>query len=184
VNNVSFTTQGYVQQAAVFTLNANQMLIAPYMPLSNSSFTVETWLYITELVTAEDQCIFGLCPVTATFQCLHLTIRQSGADYYLYLGFFASDCQGITPLSLNTWTHAAFVFDIASMRQSIYLNGILDRNCSVSSPLIITTPSNVTIGNIPILPPSNAYKYFQVTAFLLEIKKRKSTMSVFVLGLS
>ena len=67
VNNVTFTTQGYVQQAAVFIANANQMLIAPHMPLTNSSFTIETWLYITSLMNVQDQCIFGLCSAAANF---------------------------------------------------------------------------------------------------------------------
>ncbi len=183
-NNVSFTTQGYIQQAAVFTLNASQMLVAPYMPIVNSSFTVETWIYITELVNTLDQCIFGLCHVATSHQCLHLTIRQAGADYYLYLGFYDADCQGITPLTLNTWIHAAFVFDMASMRQFIYLNGILETYCTVSSSLNITTPSSVTIGDIPSLPPSGSYKYFQVTAFLPLQRSKMSAMIVSILGLS
>jgi hypothetical protein len=184
VNNVSFTNQGYVQQAAVFTMNANQMLVAPYMPLSNSSFTVETWIYITGLVATLDQCIFGLCSADVNFQCLHLTIRQSGADYYLYLGFYSADCQGITPLTLNTWMHAAFVFDMASMRQFIYLNGILETYCTVSSPLNLATSTNVTIGDIPLLPLSGSYKYFQVTAFLPLQRSKMSAMIVSILGLS
>jgi hypothetical protein len=164
VNNVSFTTQGYVQQAAVFTLNANQMLIAPYMPLSNSSFTIETWIYITGLSNNQDHSIFGLCPVAAAYHCLHLTIRQTSPNFYLYFSFFASDCEGTTPVTLNTWIHVAAVFDMTNMKQLVYFNGVLDRSCSVSSALIAST-TNVTIGYIPTIVPYSPYNYFQVIDF-------------------
>jgi hypothetical protein len=160
-NNVSFTTNGYIKQAVVFTLYDNQSLTAPYIPLANTSFTVETWLYITALLNLMDQSIFGLCPVASMFQCLHLVIRQSGSNYYLYLGFYNSDCQGITPLTLNTWVHAAFVFDMTSMKQLVYLNGVLESTCSVLSALIATS-GNVTIGDIPGLSGFSVVTYFTV----------------------
>ncbi len=173
VNNVSFTSQGYVRQAAVFTVNTSQMLVAPYMPISSSSFTVETWLYITLLMPVTDQCIFGLCSTATNFLCLHIAIRLISGNYYLYIGFFNADCPGTTRLTLNTWIHAAFVFDIVNMKQSIYLNGILERSCSVSSAANVATSSNVTIGYMPLLPPSNAYKYFQVPMLLSFTKNQR-----------
>lgn len=165
-NNVTFTNHGYVQQAAVFIGNASQMLTAPYMPLSYTSFIIETWIYITGLSNIQDHSIFGLCPVAASHQCLHLTIRRARPNYYLYLGFYNDDCQGSTPLPLTTWIHAAFVFDMINMKQFIYLNGILDTTCSPTSALTATT-GNVNIGYIPALPINSANNYFQVIDSLL-----------------
>jgi len=165
LNNVTFTTQGYVQQAAVFIHNANQMLIAPYIPLLNTSFTVETWFYNTGFLNIQDHSIFGFCHAAAAFQCLHITIRQSSSMYYLYFSFYASDCQGITPLTSNTWFHAGLVFDITSMTQSVYLNGVLDRSCTVSSA-VNAISGNVTIGYIPVIASPSPDNYFQVINFL------------------
>lgn len=166
-NNVSFTTNGYIQQAAVFTINANQLLTVPHMPLSYTSFTIEAWIFVTSL-TLFDHSIFGLCPVAASHQCLHLTIRQSSSNFYLYLGFYSDDCQGITPVTLNTWIHVAFVFDMTNMKQMVYYNGILDATCS-SSSAITATSGNVTIGYIAALPITSANNYFRVIYFLLYI---------------
>ncbi|CAF0780857.1 unnamed protein product [Adineta steineri] len=103
--NMSFISTGYVGQALIFSTNTNPMLIAPYIPLASTSFTIDI------------------------------------------------DCFGSTPLILNTWMHVAFVFDATTFTQKIYLNGILDNTCSPSLNLTIT-PTNVTIGYIPLLDSS------------------------------
>ena len=161
-NNVSFTTNGYVKQAVVFRPNAGQMLTAPYMPLASTSFTIETWIYITGLANVLDQSIFGLCPSASNYHCLHLTIRKAAPSFYLYFSFFGADCRGTIPVALNTWTHVASVFDMIKMKQFIYFNGVLDNNCVVSQP-VLATSGNVTIGYIPAIAQLSVNNYFQVT---------------------
>jgi len=169
LNNVSFTTQGYVQQAAVFIHNDNQMLTAPSIPLSNTSFTVETWFYSTGFLNIQDHSIFGFCYAPALYQCLHITIRQRSFMYYLYFGFYDADCPGNIPLTSNTWYHAGLVFDMTSMTQFVYLNGVLDRSC-IQSSAVNAFPGNVTIGYIPGIV-SNTYpdNHFQVIDFFLKV---------------
>jgi hypothetical protein len=166
-NNMSFTTNGYINQAIVFSSNGNAMLTVPYIPLSYTSFTVDTWLYITGLLNVDHHSIFGYCSQASTYNCLHLTIRQNGSNYHLYLGFYWADCQGVTSLTLNTWIHAAFVFDLTTLTQQIYLNGVLENSCIQSSALT-ATPSDITIGYIPTL--NTAGTYFQVNDFLSNTK--------------
>jgi len=160
VNNVTFTTNGYVQQAAVFTSGSNQMLIGPYVPLLSTSFTVETWIYITQLLSITDHSIIGLCPSASTRQCLHITIRLSSSNYYLYFGFYGDDCRGVLPVKLNTWIHVACVFDLTLMKKFIYFNGILDNSCA--SQTFQATVDNVTIGYIPNIVSSSPNNYFRV----------------------
>ncbi len=159
-NNPSFVINGYVNQALFFNASLNQSLSAPYIPLAYTSFTIEVWLQPTLFPNVEDHSILGLCPNSAPNQCLHLVIRQINSNHYLYFGFFADDCQGNTPVTLNQWIHAAFVFDITTLTQSIYINGILDNSCTASSPIIATTGS-VTIGTVPGIIPLDNMNFYQ-----------------------
>lgn len=164
-NSMSFTSYGYVNQAIIFTNNTSPMLNVPYIPLSNTSFTIDTWLYITGLQNIYDHGIFGLCSQIAAFKCMHLTFRLNNGNYHLYFGFYLNDCEGITALTLNTWIHAAFVFDYATLTQKIYLNGVLENSCTQSSGLTVT-PTSVTIGYLPLLAStSGGVGYFQVNDF-------------------
>lgn len=130
-NNASFVTNGYVNQALDFNPNLAQSLSAPYLPLTNTSFTVEVWLKPIFSSNFTDYSIFGLCPIATSYQCLHIVIRKFASNYYLFFGFYGDDCQGNTPLNANQWIHAAFVFDMATLTQSVYLDGELDGNCTV-----------------------------------------------------
>ena len=174
-NNMSFTANGYVRQAITFAANASQMLTTPFIPLSSTSFTVDTWLYITGLQIKQNHGIFSLCYNTTNFMCLHLTIRLNNVSYHLYLGFFGSDCEGVTPLVLDTWIHAAFVFDLITLKQHVYLNGVLENSCNVSSP-IVAPPTNITIGFVPLLTVFNSMAYFQVSYCLCNSESISSTI--------
>ena len=161
INNPTFITHGYLNQALVLNSSASQWLVTSYIPLGNMSFTVDAWLYPTALLFAKDHSILGLCPFISNDQCLHLTIQKSGFNYNLYLGFFGDDCQGTTSVTLNKWIHVAFVFDKMTMKQSICLNGLLDSSRTASIPVWAFT-GNVTIGNIPALVSLGGVNLFQV----------------------
>ena len=169
-NTMSFTMNGYVNQALIFPNNGNSMLTVPYIPLSNISFTIDMWLYITGLENILNTALLGLCSQAVTNNCLHLTIHLVNSIYYLYFGFMFNDCQGVTSIGslLNTWIHTAFVFvfDATTLTQNIYLNGILENTCTPSSVLTVT-PADVTIGFIPLIASTyGSLGYFQVNLFL------------------
>lgn len=161
----SFVANGYVNQALYLNATLFQSISASYISLANTSFTIEVWLKPTLFPNPTDHGILGLCPSALSYQCLHLLIRNSGSNHYLYFGFFGDDCQGNTSVSVNEWIHAAFVFDITTLTQSIYLNGILDNSCVVSSP-ILATIGRITIGTIPSLIPINYTNFYNVILFL------------------
>jgi hypothetical protein len=162
INNPSFNTNGYVNQALLFDASFNQSLSTPYIPLASTSFTIEVWLKPTIFPNLVDHSIFGLCPSATSYQCLYVVIRTISANQYLYFGFYNADCLGNTTLTLNQWIHAAFVFDMASLTQSIYLNGILDNSCTVSSPIMAATGSG-TIGTVPALISAINMNFYQVS---------------------
>jgi hypothetical protein len=169
INNSTFLTNGYLNQAVSLNASASQWLVTSYIHLANTSFTVDAWLYPTAFHNSKDHSILGLCPSISNDRCLHLTIRKSGSNYNLYLGFFGDDCQGTTSLSLNRWIHVAFVFDKVTLKQSIYLNGILDSSRTASASLLAFT-GNVTIGNILALVSLGGTNLFQVVRRFLSIR--------------
>ena len=169
VNNMSFITTGYVKQALRFLVNTNPMLNVPFIPLVSTSFTIDMWIYITGLSNTVEHGLFGLCAAAASYQCLHLSIRKNGANYYLYFAFYNSDCTGVTPVMLNTWMHAACVFDLSTLKQTTYLNGVLDKTCTASSYPTASTTTDVTIGFIPLMAAvygSGVMTYFQVNCYI------------------
>jgi hypothetical protein len=161
IQTPTFVPNGYVNQALSFNAAALQSLSTPYIPLAYISFTVEAWLKPTAFPNLIDHSILGLCPSASAHLCLYLVIRKIVSNYYLYFGLFADDCQGNTSLTSNQWIHVAFVFDITTLTQSIYLNGLLDNRCTVSAPFMANMGS-VTIGTVPSLIPTNNVNFFQV----------------------
>ena len=164
INSPSFVTNGFVNQALTLTANNSQYLYTPYVPLMNTSFTIEVWLYITGYPNPTDHSVLGLCTYPGNDQCLHLTIRKISSIYRLYMSFFGDNCSGINSVPLNRWTHAAFVFDNATLSMSIYLNGILD-NQATSALSLQGSPTNVTIGYIPGIVATYGNNFFQVEFF-------------------
>jgi hypothetical protein len=161
VNSPSFTASGYVNQAVKLTPSSNQYLYTSYIPLINASFTIELWLNPIGYPNPTDHSILGLCTNLSNDQCLHLTIRNSTGIYRLYMSFFGDNCLSNTSVSLNHWTHAAFVFDSTTLAMSIYQNGLLVGNCIAAFPLQ-GTANNVTIGYIPRIVATYGTNFFQV----------------------
>jgi hypothetical protein len=168
IQTPTFVSNGYVNQALFFTATAIQSLSAPYIPLAYTSFTIEAWLKPTSFPNLVDHSILGLCPSPSAHLCLYLVIRTIASNHYLYFGFFGDDCQGNTSLTANQWIHAAFVFDLSTLTQSIYLNGLLDNKCIASAPFMASTGS-VTIGTVPGIIPINYVNFFQVELFSVEL---------------
>ena len=78
-------------------------------------------------------------------QALFINIRYG----VLYLGFFSDDTPANTTVTVNTWYHAAFVYDQTSRQQAIYMNGLLVGQ-SANSDSLETTSGIFTIGGASI----------------------------------
>ncbi|CAF1094592.1 unnamed protein product [Adineta steineri] len=143
--------QGYAGQAISFAANSTQMVSTSYIPIANTSFSIDAWIYPTGLTNPTHQSICGLCPITVTDKCLHITLRKTGSIYPLYFGLYNDDVNTYTPaIVTNNWVHAAFVYDATNRTLSIYRNGIFLSGGSTSSVLKATNGS-FQIGNIPVL---------------------------------
>jgi hypothetical protein len=164
VNNPSFISSGYVNQALILNASSNQYLYTSYIPLINASFTIELWFYPTGYPNPTDHSLLGLCTLPSNDRCLHLTVRNFSGAYFLYMSFFGDQFPGYTAVPLNQWTHAAFVFDLTSRYASIYQNGLLLVSAQFSLPLQGTT-NNVTIGYIPGIVAAYGTNFFQVKIF-------------------
>jgi hypothetical protein len=128
VNYTTYTTpgiNGYGSALSVNQTNGQYVNVPTYRNLSYTSFTVELWLYWTNLSNA-DYGFFGQYYAQAPDQSLHLIIR----NYALYMGFWNDDLAASTVLKTNNWYHAAFVYDYSNLTQTIYLNGQIDGNRS------------------------------------------------------
>jgi hypothetical protein len=130
-------------------------MYTPFIPLNNVSFSVEAWIQPTGYPNPSDHSLLGICESTSTDYCLHLVIRNK----QLYFGFYGDDLPGVTTLLLNQWVHVAFVFDVTTKEQTIYINGFSDASHTANNALLVKG-RNVTIGtNEMINTPNN---FFQV----------------------
>ncbi|CAF3439874.1 unnamed protein product [Rotaria socialis] len=136
---------GYNNQALFLNSTLNPSLSTSYIPLGNTSFTIDAWLYPTTFSNSSDQVLVSMCPAINNSSCLYLAIRRNNSNHYLSFGFYNDDLWGATILSLNQWIHVAFVFDISAFQQSIYLNGFLDSSRTTSNPLLAFS-GNFSIG--------------------------------------
>jgi hypothetical protein len=154
-NPPTFVT-GYFGQAASFNASAQQAIYTSFIPLNNVSFTIAAWIQPTGYPNPRDLSIVGLCLEKIRNLCLHINIRNQK----LYFGFYKDDIQGATTIALNQWIHTAFVFDMTTMTQTIYLNGYSDAQAIASDVLNIMS-HNFTIGTNEIV--DYPFGYFQVT---------------------
>lgn len=151
---------GYVGQAAIFDASAKQAIFTRFIPLNNANFTVEAWIKPTGYPNYQDHSIVGLCPSKIRDKCLHINIRRRK----LYFGFYYDDVPGNALIALNQWIHIAFVFDIVSKKQSIYLNGLLDGE-NIAADVLHIESANFTIGvNEGVTYPNSYYQVRAVAA--------------------
>jgi Concanavalin A-like lectin/glucanases superfamily len=130
MSNGSSYTPGYVDQALSLSNGPYVTVPSPFLSLTYRSFTIEAWINLVNLSASNDTSLFGQCHNFTIRRCLHYVIRQSK----LYMGFLYNDAAGATNVSLNNWFHVGFVYDMATNKQSIYLNGILDGSNTTTGP--------------------------------------------------
>jgi len=130
--NVPSFVSGYIGEAVSFNRTTQQALYTSYIPLSNSTFTIEAWIQPTLIPNSGDSNIFGLCANTSKDYCLQILIRSQK----LYFGFYSDSIGGSTNLSINKWIHVAFVFNINTKLQTIYINGISDGTHTATNGLL------------------------------------------------
>ena len=176
----TFST-GYVNEALAFNANANQSLTTSSISMPLLSFTIDAWIFPTGFPNTVDHSIFGICPLLSNYECLHLTIRKSGSNYFLYFGLWGDDCPGVLRVTLNEWIHVAFVFESNSQTQSIYMNGQLDVTRTAAGPFKANSGA-ATIGNIPMLDSSSGDNHFQVLQAYIVLTVNKCFSVSFTLG--
>jgi hypothetical protein len=123
----------------------------PFLNLSGHSWTFEAWIYLSTLLNSLDYAIVGQCDSRNNDKCLHLLIRSQN----MYLGFYGDDLAGVTSLTLSRWYHVAYVFDSATLNQSVYSNGVLDNSTTANS--FYRGNSGTLTVRMAIIPP---YMYY------------------------
>jgi hypothetical protein len=143
----SFVNPCYIGSQSLSLNSAfQQYLQIPSLGLTQTSFTIEIWLYVSGIVTG-DFGIFGQCDLNGI--CLALSLRNGR----LALAFDSMNTDnntltGTTILQAQKWTHVAVVYDAVLLQQQIYLNGRID---AVSRGMVgpyrgTTSGSTATIG--------------------------------------
>jgi hypothetical protein len=130
-NGATFSNSTYFGYGFNLMLNSsvNQSVVvaSPFFNLSSASFTVEAWIFLRSLTG--DNAIFSQCQCSSCQdRCLFLIIRNAR----MYMGFTLDDIVGVTSVTVNTWTHVAFVYDSSTRNQSLYLQGVLDNSRTAS----------------------------------------------------
>jgi len=157
--------QGYVRQAVSFTSSSNQYISTIYIPLANSSFTIDGWFYPTGYPGTGDNTIVGICPTTSGINpCLHIVLRHPvpASVALIHFGFYGDDVTSTVNVSLNEWFHAALVFDMSTMEQSIYRNGILESPINIAAHPLYASNSPFYMGFSPGYVPASSNNYYQV----------------------
>lgn len=114
---------------------------ATSLGMIDNSFTVETWVYVDKYENG-DEGIVGNELWGTTSKGLHLALRSEKP----YMGFFGNDMGGNTTIATQKWYHIAYVYDKAAGRQSIYVNGKLDKTETGHNPF--TGDSKIFIGRL------------------------------------
>ncbi len=98
--------------------------LAPAAELGlDGDFTVEAWIRCTASdLKGRNLTILGTDEAGEGLG-LHLVLRDGRA----YMGFYANDTAGVTPVTIGAWHHIAFRYSsVDGGQQAIFINGVLD----------------------------------------------------------
>jgi hypothetical protein len=121
-------------------------IVSPALPLVNRSFTVEAWVNPGVGMASNDFLILAQCSDTTEgipFRCFNIILRYGKPMISFYYG---GDCTANTTLSMNRWTHLAFVHNVHKQQQLIYVNGKLDGFNNASGLYIGSSVTPLVIG--------------------------------------
>ena len=171
MNNASFSNSTITDYGFSLSLNASMnqsvSITQPLLQLFHRSWTFETWIYPLNVTSGTNYPIIEQCHNITSDRCLHLIIR----DRKLYLSFYDDDLPGLTNLTAARWYHTAFVFDISSGNQSLYLDGVLDATRQSNSSYLGTSGAL----NIGFNSWSHGNEYFDGLIDQLSFTNRSKT---------
>jgi uncharacterized repeat protein (TIGR01451 family) len=121
------------------TLPSAGVLGLPY-----SDFTAMAWINISAFSGDSDETVFGTDQTGLYSQGLHLVIRNRKP----YMGFYANDTAGRTPLTEGTWYHVVWRYRVYAgwypiWEQAIFVNGQLDTSTGGHYPFIGSGPVHI-----------------------------------------
>ena len=95
----------------------------------------------------------------------------------LCCGFWNNDLSGMTTLTMNTWSHVACVYNVATQTQQVWLNGVLDG--ARSSPPYQGSSAQTTIGVGYLTPPGLDFfnGYFDQMQFSIRAKNATEVLN-------
>ena len=137
VNSPSYVTgvNGYGSALSLNGTGSQCVAVNPYLNMSYISFTWEFWMFPT-VMPSGDNMFIGQCSQSNTVgRCMEFMLRN---DIMLF-AFWGDDVGGSTPINASRWYHMAFVYDLASNRKFIYLDGVLEGTQNSIGPLRVTS---------------------------------------------
>jgi hypothetical protein len=114
-------------------------LANPVFAFGSGDFTIESWLYITA-TKSPGHGIFDTRNSGPSSTGIAVSINGSNSPL-IYIG--GTILTSSTSLSLNTWTHVAFVRSSGTI--TVYIDGVASGSVSNSTNLTDTTP---TVGTV------------------------------------
>ena len=143
---------GYGKALSVARASSQYVTISsPALLLANDSFTIEAWVYPGSTIGSNDFLIFTQCSVPGSTPpncCLQAMIRYSKP----FIGFgYGGDFLSSSTLSASKWTHLAFVHDLPTRTQLIYINGRWDGSLNISTVYVGSSAAPLLIGgSVPL----------------------------------
>ena len=124
-------------------------MASPGFSLINDSFTLEAWVNPGSGMTSNDFFIFGQCTNSSSStpnRCLNILL-QSGRPLISFN--WGGDCESPGAVTINRWSHVAFVHNFDQRTQSVYTNGLLSCFANGSSLYIGGSTVPLRIGGCP-----------------------------------
>ena len=116
----------------------------PYIDLSTISFSIETWIKPRIVTDGLEHVIFSQCGSLNSYECMRCSIGSPGPITFR----FRSDTQtGSQNVSIDVWSHLAYVYNMTAGTMSLYFNGTLDKSGGGHGPYT-GPPMFFQIGNV------------------------------------
>ena len=142
------------QSLSFNSVTQQQYVQIPSVALAQTSFTIQTWLYLGSGAVVGDLGIFGQCDLNNI--CLTLSLRNG--RFVLSFDSMTTDNNtlvGTSILASQKWTHVTVVYDAVLFQQQIYVNGHID----ALSHGLVAAYRGTTAGSIATIGRTLSFAY-------------------------
>lgn len=120
-----------------YSFNGSASPTFPAIDLTNKSFTITGWMYVTSFNNGGSYYqspLIGQSSIPGAYQALHAGVRSSSSttNPKIYIDVYSNGSSGSTDVSTGVWNMYAYTIDGTSRARTMYLNASLEYNATPS----------------------------------------------------